>query len=168
MSDNETTNSVRAVFVDHGISEERLSCRQEADPLERWWCPSCNSNAFETARALSQHHSIAHRQSVVEGICGTETWESIAAELYIDRGFALDTIATKLPGHTGAHSVTNDFHRLGVRERPTSPHDFETTDTSTDKPKVSCGQRQDHSLVKRLSDMSVEEFDAIAGTGGDV
>jgi hypothetical protein len=158
---------VRAVFADHGITDAALACRRDDDPSDRWWCPSCY-RAFQTAGGLVQHHAATHDQSVIDGICGTETWATVAEQLYIDEGLSMAQIFSALPAHTGQKSVRTDLCRFDLFQPAPSTADSNSEASSAGAESPSKSTRDGElALRKRLLEMSVEEFDAIVATRND-
>lgn len=140
-------SDIHAVLESHGIPLDTFDCTREDDSRDRQWCPGCN-RAVETAKGLTLHVSLAHERSMLELLIDEERLRPALEELHVGRGFAPQQIATAFPAYVGVNAVRSHLKAL---------------DLHIDRSK-SAGIS---GLGRRLSDMSVEEFDAITGTGGD-
>jgi hypothetical protein len=135
-----TRSVVFRVLEAHGIPEADLDLQRPDDPTDRWWCPSCHYNAFDSEQGLAAHHRQIHDSSVMTGVCGTETWGAVLEELHVDRGCSPTTIGTALPSFAGQHSIRADLERYELRIPGT-------------------GGRSVSGTGKSLVEMTVEEFD---------
>lgn len=145
------SETITAIFESHGITTADFDLTREDDSRDRHWCPECNNTAFETARGIAAHYGHYHEKRPIDSLVDREQWRAALAELHVENELSVRQISASLPAHTGQHTVRRDLREFGLLREPPLK-----------------GSQGSHGpqLCGKLSKMSVEEFDAIAGTGG--
>ena len=145
------TALVETVLAEHGITLSAFDLTRDDDSRDRHWCPECNNKAFETARGIATHYGQYHEKRPIDSLVDREQWRAALAELHVENELSVRQISASLPGHTGQNTVRRDLHEFGLLREP---------------PLKGSQGSYGPQLCGKLSKMSVEEFDAIAGTGG--